>query len=869
MTFWKKLTHVIPSVRRASERDMQEEVESLREMAGPGALGNLTLAVEDARSELTWISLERLGQDLRYAIRILVKNFSFTVLCVLTLALGIGATSTIVSWINGTLLNPIPGAQRTREIVSLTRGDLSDSPTPPYSYPDLLDLKRQNSSFAGLLGYHNQPMGLTGNGRPVRVWVTYVTAEYFRVLGVVPATGRVFSGDEDAAPGSGGVTVLNYATWQSQFGGDPSIVGRTIQINRYPVTIIGVAPKEFQGAMPAVRSDLWLPVTMDRVISGDRRILDRGTSWLNVLGRLKPGVTRVTAQQEMNALVQRLVQQYPSDHRGPNQVVLDPMWRSPFGGNVYFATLLPILLSVAILVLLLACANVANLLLVRAIARRKEIAIRLAIGCSRARLVRQLVVEAILIAVAGGIVASLLTLWTSRLLAGFVPSSRDVAIGLNITVDGFVVTATFIVALFSTMVFGIVPAIRATHVDPIATIKEEAGSIAGGVGRSRVAWALVVTQVALSLLLLVSAGLFVRSLQNAQRLNPGFDPHHVMTAAFDLWPAGYSSSTGTTLQKELLRKIAALPGVEAVTMTDWLPLGFTRRTTTVNVDGYVAQEHESMEIRIANVGPAYLRTLRNPILAGRDIAATDVRGSQPVAIVNRAFADRYWRGEDPIGKRIAVRSQWRTVIGIAETARYRRLDESPEPFVFIPILQDYDSDVVLLVRSAVDRAALMPMVEQAVHELDPELPVFDVSTMDSQVRVSSTFQRIAGSFIGSFGLISLLLASVGLYAVVAYTTRQRTHEIGIRMALGARHERIFAQVVSQGLRMTGIGLLIGLTFSLVLTRFLRGQLLGVTPVDLPTYAAVALLLVVIAAVACLVPALRAARVEPVVALRHE
>lgn len=869
MTFWKKLTHLIPSVRRASERDMQEEVESLREMAGPGALGNLTLAVEDARSELTWISLERLGQDLRYAVRILVKNFSFTVLCVLTLALGIGATSTIVSWINGTLLNAIPGAQRTREIVSLTRGDLSDSPTPPYSYPDLLDLKRQNTSFVGLLGYHNQPMGLTGNGRPVRVWVTYVTADYFRILAVVPAMGRVFSGDEDAAPGSGAVTVLNYALWQSQFGGDPSIVGRTIQINRHPVTIIGVAPKEFQGAMPEVRSDLWLPVTMDQVIAGDRRILDRGTSWLNVLGRLAPGVTRVTAQQEMNALVQRLVQQYPDDHRGPNQVVLDPMWRSPFGGNVYFAALLPVLLAMAVLALLLACANVANLLLVRAIARRKEIAIRLAMGCTRGRLIRQFLAEAILIAVTGGMVASLLTYWTSGLLARFLPSSREVALGLNITVDGFVVTATFIAALFSTMVFGIVPAIRGTHVDPIATIKEEAGSIAGGVGRSRIAWALVVTQVALSLLLLVSAGLFVRSVENAQRLSPGFDPHHVMTAAFDLKPAGYSSSTGTTLQKELLRTVAALPGVEAVTMSDWLPLGFSKRTADVSLDGYVPQEHESMEICIARVGPDYLRTLRNPMLAGRDIAASDVAGSQAVAIVNRAFAERYWKGADPIGKKIEVWGQWRTVVGIAETARYRRLDEPPEPFVFLPILQSYDSDVVLLVRSSVDRAALLPMVEQAVHELDPELPVFDVSNMDSQVGKVSTFQRIAGSFIGSFGLISLLLASVGLYAVVAYTTRQRTHEIGIRMALGARPESIFSQVVSQGLRMTGIGLLIGLTFSVVLTRFLRGQLLGVTPVDVPTYVAVALLLAVIAAVACLVPALRAARVEPVVALHHE
>jgi predicted permease len=419
------------------------------------------------------------------------------------------------------------------------------------------------------------------------------------------------------------------------------------------------------------------------------------------------------------------------------------------------------------------------------------------------------------------------------------------------------------------VVIGIVPAIRAAQVDPIMTIKEEAGTVAGGVGRSRLAWSLVVTQVALSLLLLVSAGLFVRSLQNAQRLSPGFDPHNVMTAAFDLRPAGYSSSTGTTFQKELLRKVGALPGVEAVTVSDWLPLGLTRRTKNVDVDGYVPQKHESMDIRIANVGPDYLHTLRNPILAGRDFAAQDVDGSQPVAIVNRAFAERYGKGVDPIGRRIKFWSQWRTVVGVAETARYRRLDELPEPFVFVPILQAYDSDVVLLVRSSVERAALMPTVEQAVHELDPELPVFDVSTMDSQVRVSSTFQRIAGSFIGSFGLISLLLASVGLYAVVAYTTRQRTHEIGIRMALGAGHERIFTQVVSQGLRMTGIGLLIGLTLSAVLTRFLRGQLLGVTPVDLPTYAAVALLLVVIAAVACLVPAVRAARVEPVVALHHE
>jgi predicted permease len=867
MTWWRKLAHLIPSVRRASERDIQDEVESLREMAGPGALGNLTLAAEDARSELTWIPLESLRQDLRYAVRILVKSSSFTVLCVLTIALGIGATSTIFSWISGTLLNPIPGAQRAGEIVSLTRGDLSDSPTPPYSYPDLRDLQRQNTSFVGLLGYHNQPMGLTGNGRPVRVWVTYATANYFRLLGVVPARGRLFSGDEDAAPAA--VAVLSDALWQSQFGGDPSIIGRTVHINRHPVTVIGIAPAEFQGAMPAVRADLWLPLTMDQVITGDRRIFDRGSAWLNVLGRLAPGVTRATAQREMNVRVQQLVDQYPDDHRGPNQVVLDPMWRSPFGGNVTFATLLPILLAMATLLLLLACANVANLLLVRAIGRRREIAIRLAMGCSRARLVRQLLVEAILIAAAGAMVASLLTAWSSPLLAGFVPSTREVAIGIHTTLDGFVVLATFIVALCSTMVFGIVPALRAARVDPIATIKEEAGRIAGGLGRSRMARALVVAQVALSLLLLVSAGLFVRSLQNAQRLDPGFDPHHVMIAALDLWPAGYSSSTGTVLQQELLGDVAALPGVDAVTMTDWLPLGMTRRTTDVNVDGYVPQTGESMEIRLANVGPDYLRTLGNPILAGRDFAATDVRGSQPVAIVNRAFADRYWKGEDPIGKRIEVRGQWRTVTGIAETARYARLDEPPQPFVFVPILQDYDSDIVLLVRSSVGAAALTPMVEQAVHALDPALPVFDVSTMDAQVRISSTFQRIAGSVIGSFGLLSLLLASVGLYAVVAYTTRQRTREIGIQMALGARPGRLFTQVVSQGLRMTAIGLLIGLTLSVVLTRFLRGELLGVAPVDVPTYAAVTLLLVLIAAVACLVPAVRAARVEPVVALHHE
>ncbi len=807
--------------------------------------------------------------DLRYALRFLVKNRWYTLLCVLTLALGIAANSTIFSWINATLLNPIPGAQRTGEIVSLTRGDLSDSPTPPYSAPDFVDLRAQTTSFAGLLGFHHEPMGITGNGRPVRVWGTFVTANFFDILGVRLSLGRGFNPQEESAVGSGAVTVLSYALWQSQFASDPGVVGRTIHINRHPLTVIGVTPREFQGAMPAVRSDLWVPVTMDPVLTGGGRIRDRGTSWLNVLGRLKPGVDRATAQQETNAIVQRLAQQFPDDHRGPNQVVLDPMWRSPFGGNVYFAAFLPLLLAMSALVLLLACANVANLMLVRAIGRRKEMAIRLCIGSSRARMLRQAILESLLVAFAAALLAVALTFWSGGLLGRFIPSSRDVAIGLQVGVDGTVVAATFLISALASVCAGVVPAFRISRVDPVQAIKEEAGTLAGGALHSRLSSSLVVAQISLSLLLLVCAGLFARSVRNAQRADPGFDPHNVLMAAYDLKPNGYSEASGMAFDKALLAKVRSLPGVEAATLTNWLPLGFSRRTTNVNVDGYVPQQRESMEIRIANVGPDYLHTLRNPVIAGRDITEQDVQRSQPVAVVNRAFVDRFWKGADPIGKRIEVWSTWRTVVGVAETARYRRLDEPPEPFIYVPLLQDFDNDTVLLVRAAGDVSSITPAVEQAIHELDADLPVFDVFTLREQVRTSSTFQRIGGAFAGAFGLLSLALAGVGLYAVVAYTTRQRTHEIGIRMALGAPPRRIFRQVLRQALLMTAVGLLIGGAMAAALTPFLRAQLLGVGPGDPLTYFAVALLLCAISVIASLLPAIRAARVQPLVALRHE
>jgi predicted permease len=809
-----------------------------------------------------------LFQDLRYALRQLRKNPGFTALAVTTLALGIAANATIFSWINSTLLDPVPGVAHTSDMVTIMRGVRSEHPTPPFSYLDYVDLRNGAHSFSGILAYHDDYMSITGNGQPERIYGALASSNYFEVLGVHPLLGRTLLSSLPNERAGVAEAVLGYDLWQNHFAGDPAIVGKTIQIDLHPYTIAGVAPKGFHGCKSGLRADIWIPLGMDPQIWGSDRINRRSTLWLNVLGKLQPGVDRRQADSELNTIMRRIAADYPADHLGPNEISTDPLWRSPFGANVYLYGTLPILLGLAAVLLLLACANVANLLLVRTVARRRELAIRLAMGARRWRIVRQLLVENLLVALAGGVVALTATVWTARTLAYFVPSTT-LPLTHSSHVDSKVMVATLLVSVFTAAVAGIVPALRASALSPAMVLKDEALSTSGGLSKSRLTASLVIAQIALSLLLLSCAGLFIRSLRNAQSADPGFDPNHVLLMSFDLDPLGYSDAAGTEFERQLLDRVKQLPGVQSATLADFSPLSFTIHSDFVQPQGYVPRLHESMEVDRGIAGSGYLHTLRTPLLSGRDFTAQDNAATEPVAIVNQALVSRYWPGQDAIGKRIKVENGWYTVVGVAANGKYRRLIYDPAPLVLVPLAQRYESEVILHVRTAGDPLALTSAVEQTIHGLNPQLPLYNVASLTTSMQMGSVFERIAVAFAGSFGLLALVLAAVGIYGVVAYTTRQRTHEIGIRIALGAGKGDVFRQVLGQGLRLTFAGLAVGIAVSAVLTRFLRGLLFGVGAADWLTLAIVAAVLCLVALAACYFPARRAASVDPMQALRTE
>lgn len=809
-----------------------------------------------------------LFQDLQYALRQLRKSPAFTALAVGTLALGIAANTTIISWINSTLFNPIPGVRSTSNMLTLQRGERSEHASPPFSYLDYADLRDGSKTLSGLLAYHDDYVALTGDGRPQRIYGALTSANYFEVMGVKPILGRTLLASSANERAGSPEVVLGYDLWQNRFAGDPSIIGQTTQINLHTYTIVGVAPRGFQGCKSGLRTELWIPLGMDRQVWGSTRIEDRSLSWLNVLGVLRPGADRRQVEIELNLLMQRLADRYPDSHKGANQISTDPLWRSPFGANVYFYGSLPILLALAAVLLLLACANVANLLLVRSVGRRREFAIRLSMGASRWQLVRQLMVENLLLALAGGGVALAITFWTARTLGSFLPFTT-LPININASVDGTVTLVTILIAAVTSVVAGVVPALRASSLSPAAVLKDEALNTSGGLHKSRLASGLVIMQVALSLTLLVCAGLFVRSLNKAQEADLGFDPDHVYLASFDLDPLGYPNAKALELDRQILARVKSLPGVQSATLADFSPLSFTIHSEGVLPEGYIPRPHESIEVDRGIVGPGYLQTLRTPVLAGRDFTDADNAETQRVVVVNQAFANRYWPGQDAIGKRVQISGRWSSVVGVASNGKYRRLTYDSAPLFLTPLAQRYEDLVTLHVRVDGDPMAYSAAIDKAVHDLSPDLPLFNVTTLKTNMKIGNVFERIVVVFAGSFGLLAMLLAAVGIYGVVAYSTKQRTHEIGIRMALGAARGDVFRQILRQGLRLTLTGLAVGLAVSFAFTRLLRGLLFGVGTTDWITFAAVSISLCIVALVACYVPARRAAYVEPMQALRTE
>jgi len=814
-------------------------------------------------------------QDIRYSWRMIGKAPGFAAIAILTLALGIGANSTIFSWINSALLNPVPGLSSPSEVVSLSLSKPGDNPFA-FTYPDIEAMRDGQQSFTGITACNIAAMSLTGNRKPERLWGMVVSASYFDVLGVRPVLGRGFLPAEDEKPGGAPVAVISYRLWQTHFGANPDVVGQSIEINQHRYTIVGVAPAVFQGSQTGVRSEIWLPLAMvDQLVPRSDLLHDHHYFWLFAFGRLKPGVQPEHAQQEMTVLMNREVKNFPEEHRGHDTVTVYPLWRSPFGLNFFLKFLLPMLMIIAGLVLLLACANVANLMLVRSVTRRREIAIRMSLGASRWRLVRQLLVESLMLALAGGAVALLITSWTAGTFMKFIPTT-DLPISLGVPVDRAVLLATMAISVLTGVIFGILPALRASSQAPVAVLKEEAGSASGGLGKTRITNGLVVAQISLSLLLLICAGLFIRSFMSAQKINPGFNSHNVLIASYDLFTAGYSDEQGAAFDRRLEAKLQSLPGMQSVTLSSRVPLGFGG-STSVKPQGYVPQAKESMETQAAMITPNYFQTVQIPILKGRDFTLQDTMSSQRVAIVSETFVNQYWPHQEALGKQLNsdLTHEWFTVVGVARDSKVSGLNEKPTPFLYLPhyqvalLNQPGGSAMNVIARTTGDPLAFAKTLENAIHELNSDLVVFNLDTLESSEKITSFPQRIAGTFVGAFGLLALVLAAVGIYGVTAYTTRQRTHEIGIRMTLGASKEDILRLVIGHGLRLTFIGVGLGLVASLALTRYLSSMLLDVTSTDALTFSSVSLVLCAVALFACLIPARRAMRVDPMIALRHE
>jgi predicted permease len=856
-------THLRMAIADRVERG--ETAEAARQAAAR-EFGNIPLVQDVTRDMWGQGWLEQLGRDVRYALRQLRKSPGFTISATAMLAVAICANSTVFSWIDGTMLRPIPGARNTGDLVSLQRGEQTLSPTPPFSYLDYRDLREQNHTLAGLLAYHHDWITLTGGAQPERAYIANVSANYFDVLGIKPMLGRFFLPEEESRPDAVPNVVLGYSLWKTRYAADPAIVGKSIEVARHPVTVIGVAPQGFVGAMPGLRDDLW--ITLNPLGTNVWRMTHRsgGAVWLNVIGRLRPGVSRGQAAQDLNTLMHHIVLAYPDDHLGENRILLDPMWRSPFGANGYLAATLPILLGIAGLVLLLTCANVATLTLVRFVSRRRELAIRQSLGANRMQLVRQMVLEGAVLSIVAGVVALALTSWTSKTFAWFFPANANPII-LNGAMDYKVVIGIAVSSLLAGMLCSALPAWRSSHAPAIEVLKAESASISGGSRNRKLLSGLVVAQIALSLPLLLCSGLLLRTLKNLATANPGFEQDHILTASVGTNIAGYSRDEERVIRRKIFDRVSALPGVEVVSLTDWIPMTLSHKGDDAYPEGYVPKPHESLQVVHAEVSARYFETLHIPILEGREFTPDDDDKAPRVLIVDQTAARRYWPGQDPLGKKLRVWGSPFTVVGVVKNSTHTFLNEAPEPMVYMSFFQAA-YETIVQVKTEGNPADLAPAVENAIHEIDTRLPVFDVRPMRESTQMASSFAVMESALAGMFALIGLVLSLTGIYGVVAYRTQMRTHEIGVRMALGASRVDVLRLVLLQGAWLTGIGIALGLAFALGLTRVIARFLYGIGAHDPVTVASVVMLLGAMSLVACYFPAHRAMRRNPVTAIRE-
>ena len=805
--------------------------------------------------------------DLRYSLRSLLKNPGLTVVAVLSLGLGIGANTTIFTWVQAVLFRPIPMADDPGAI-RIAAMENRDGDSRSWSYPNYQDF-RDRATLVDVVGQDDQTLSIAVDESAERTWGALVSGNYFQVMGLRPAAGRLFTPADDVTPGGHPVVVISHAYWQRRFNGDPGVIGKQVTINNNPMTIVGVAPAGFIGSFLGVSSAAWVPMAMQHAMMGADRLQQRGNGWMQSIVRLKPGVSQEQAEAEAASIMAQLAQEHPEINEGRRLRIVQT-WDAPFGAATVLTPILAVLSILVALVLVIACANVANLLLSKAVSRRREVAVRLSLGASRMRLVRQLLTESLMLALAAGTAGVLLAYWTMDLIMTFVPPV-DMPIDLGLRMDVTTLMFAVGVSVVTGVIFGLAPALQASNPQTITALKEEGRTGSGGRATGRLRNALVVAQVAVCLVLLVGATLFLRSFIAAQSLSPGFDADRVVTASMDMFPSGYAGARNKEFQRRTLEAMRALPGVESAAFGSRIPLGFGgNNSTTVAIDGYVPRQNEEIVINYSTVSAGYFQTMGIPLRAGREYTDADTLEAPRTVVINEAMARRYWQDGNALGKVVRFGSSPAEVVGIVADSKYASINERPLPQLFISLARSEMSTLRLFVRTNDDPGPLVALVRNAIRALDPNLPVYDARTLNEHMQVAVFAQRMAANLLGAMGVLALVLAAIGLYGVMAYAVSQRTQEMGIRLALGASPSSLLNMIVGQGMKLTTVGLVIGLTLAVAAFGSIgavRTLLPGISPLDPITFFVVPTMLATIAFVATWIPAKRAGRVDPLVALR--
>lgn len=844
---------------------------ALRSMAGRTQIEE---ECREARS-VGWI--ESFLQDLHFGLRLLGRNPGFAAVAVLCLTLGIGANGAVFSWIEGVLLRPFPAVTHQDRLVVLvgtTRAardkGVEGAGYEAVSWPDFQDFQRNCTLFDAFIADKIMGTTLSIGDKAERMSGSVVSSNYFNALGVRPILGRGFEPGEDVGRNAHPVTVISYWIWKERFHKDPAVIGKTQVLNGVRHTIVGVAPEGFYGTFVGWPIQFWVPASMQELFEpGGYKLEDRNATWIEGFARLKPGVTMAQAQEELSTVARRLETEYPATNRGRG-VLLLPLWKAPFNGAYELLPSLSIGLAVVFFVLLIACANVSNLLLVRSLARRREMSVRLAMGARRGRLLRQLLTEGLilsLLAAAGGLLMAYLC---RNLLVFLRPSSGAIVANLRGHLDWRVLALSVAIALLSTLVFGLAPAMQSGDVDLADSLKSESGSVFGVRGKSKARSLLIVAQVSLSFILLVGAVLFLQSMYRIRNADPGFSTSNVVTTSFDLVAAGYDAQRARTFQDRLMDRVRSIGGVESAALARVRPFSYsTYFEAPVEIDGYVPPPDDVLKLEYNQVGPDYFRTMGIPLLAGREFTQADDENAAPVAIVNEKMVAQYWHGQDPIGRRLQVKGRGLRVIGVARMSKYGSFAEAPKPFFYVPLRQDFSIRTTLNIRTLDDPRVVAAMLAREIHSLDENLALGEVVTMRQHVNwMALASQQVAVSLFSIFGVLALCLAGIGLYGVMSYAVSQSTRELGLRMALGAKISDVVRLVVSQGLGLTLAGAILGTGVALASAGLITHLLYKVSPRSPVALGSAFLVMMLAALAACLVPAWRAVRVDPVRALRE-